>query len=96
MDQLDHVTTVIIIAVYKAIQKLITKIDFWYQVELLGFYFHVCLATKIHFGYYFLDNLTYCNYNYQDHVVYLIHSLKALNFIIQYYKIKYTSQITTE
>ena len=34
--------------------------------------FSVCLAPKIQFSYYFLDKLTYCNYNFLLHVVWVI------------------------
>ena len=69
MDQPEHVTSVIAIAVCKVIQKLLTKIDFWYQTKLLGSSIHVCLVPKIHFNYYFSNNLTYCNCNYRYNLV---------------------------
>ena len=37
MDQPDHVTSIIAITVCKVLQKLITKIDFWYQTNLGSF-----------------------------------------------------------
>ena len=36
MNQSDHVTSVIAITVCDVIQKLITKIDFWYRTYKLG------------------------------------------------------------
>ena len=81
MDQPDHVTSVIAITVCKFIQKLITKVDFSYQRDLLGSIFHVCLVPIIHFTYYFSINLTNCNCNYRCHVVRLAHGLKKRNCV---------------
>ena len=44
------VTWVIAITVCKVIQELITKVDFWYQTDLLGSFVHVCLVPKIYFS----------------------------------------------
>ena len=48
MKQPDHMYSAIAITVCKIIQKLIAKIDFWYQKDLLGIYVNVCLVPKIH------------------------------------------------
>ena len=71
MDHPETVTSVIEITVCKVIQKLLTKIDFLYQIDLFGF-FHLDLVSEIHFCYYFSNKLTYCNYTYRSHVVQLI------------------------
>ena len=63
MGQPDHVTSIVATTVCKVSQKLITKIDFQYQIGLLGSFSHVYLVPKIHFSYYFTNNLTYCHCN---------------------------------
>ena len=37
---------------------------------------HVCLVYKNNLRYFFSNNITYCNYNYQRNVVQLVHGLK--------------------
>ena len=64
MDQTDHVTSVIEIKVCEVIEKLITKMDFRYQENLLGYFVCVCFVPEIHFSYYCLNNLRYCYFNY--------------------------------
>ena len=47
MDQSDHRTSVIAFTMCKVIRKIITKIDFWYQTDLLDSFVHACLVPKI-------------------------------------------------
>ena len=51
MDQLDHVTSIIAITVFKVNQKLIIKIDFLYETDLLHSIVRVCLVRKIYLNY---------------------------------------------
>ena len=44
-DQSIHVTLVIANTVFKAISKILTKMDLWYQTDLLGSFVHVCLVS---------------------------------------------------
>ena len=76
MDQRDNVTSVVAITVCKVIQKLMAGKDFWSQADLFGTFFHVCMVPKIHFSYYFLNNLTCYNCNYRRHVAQLIQSVE--------------------
>ena len=43
----DHITALIAIIVCKFIQKLITKIDFWYQADLLSPFVHISLIPIV-------------------------------------------------
>ena len=69
MNQLNHMTSVIVITVCKVIQKIITKIDFWYQADIK--------KRPRRSVWYQKSMFTYCNCNYRYHVVQLIHGLKS-------------------
>ena len=52
------------------------RFDFAHQTDLHGFFVHICLVSKIHFNYYFLNSLTHCNCNYRRHMIQIIHGIK--------------------
>ena len=51
MDQLDHVTSVMTITVCKAVDKLITEIDFGCQTDRLASFVHVYMVPQNHSSY---------------------------------------------
>ena len=53
MDQPDHVMSVNIITVCKIIRKVITKMNFRYQIDVTKRAKKICLVPKIYFSYYF-------------------------------------------
>ena len=82
MDQLDHVTSVIVITVSNIIRNLIIIMDFPHERKVKKSAKKVSLVRKIYFSYSFFNNFGYCNCNHRRHVVQVIHGLKGMWYLV--------------